>query len=372
MYLQQYFIDGLGCVSYLIGCESAGVAAAIDPDRDVRKYVDTADAHGLKITHIIETRLHADHVSGNSDLAVLTGATIYVHPAANAAFEHHPLNDGDVITLGTVELQVQHTPEHTPESITLLVIDKPRAIEQQLVFGDRQAVHQDRIREINRKGPNILGEIRRRGLNIQNALADLQRGAALLDLRSKADYKTRHIPGSIHLAADDQLSTHAAFALPPDIPIVLLLADPDDYQRVVYSLARVGFDDVIGYLADSLQLWEAMRLPVTSGDVHDITAAQLHDMLQKVDANTPMVIDVREPSEQASGHIPGAKLIPLGEFARQTKDFDLTRPVAVICASGSRSQSAASMLSQKGAETVYNVLGGTLGWMQQGFPLERG
>jgi glyoxylase-like metal-dependent hydrolase (beta-lactamase superfamily II)/rhodanese-related sulfurtransferase len=463
MYLQQYFIDGLGCVSYLIGCEGAGVAAVIDPDRDVRKYTDSADAHGLKITHIIETHLHADHVSGNSDLSELTGAAIYVHQAANTAFEHHPLNGGDIITLGKVELQVRHTPGHTPESITLLVVDKTRATEPWLALtgdtlfvGDAgrpdlvgaDAAHElagqmfeslqheyltladgvmilpghgagslcgksigamlsttlgferhhnpalqianrdeyidfaitdlpeqpgnhSRIKDINRQGPNILGEIRPRGLSIQNAFADLQRGAALLDLRSKADYKAKHIPGSIHLAADDQLSNHAGFALPPDVPIVLLLDSPDDYQRAVYSLARVGFDDVIGYLADSLQMWEAMRLPVTSGDVHDITAAQLNDMLQKADANMPMVIDVRESWEQATGHIPGAKLIPLGEFARRTNDLDLTRPVAVICASGSRSQSAASMLSQKGAETVYNVLGGTLGWMQQGFPLER-
>ena len=134
MYLQQYFIDGLGCVSYLVGCEGTGVAAVIDPDRDVRKYVDSADAHGLKITHIIETHLHADHVSGNSDLAELTGAAIYVHQGANAAFEHHSLNGGDIITLGNVELQVRHTPGHTPESITLLVIDKTRATEPWLAL----------------------------------------------------------------------------------------------------------------------------------------------------------------------------------------------------------------------------------------------
>ena len=62
MYLQQYFIDGLGCASYLLGCESMGIAAVIDPDRDVEKYLATAAKRGLKITHIVETHLHADHV----------------------------------------------------------------------------------------------------------------------------------------------------------------------------------------------------------------------------------------------------------------------------------------------------------------------
>jgi hydroxyacylglutathione hydrolase len=127
MYLQQYFIDGIGCLSYLIGCESQGVAAVIDPDRDVQKYLDTANGRGLRITHIIETHLHADHVSGNTDLASRTGADIYVHETANAEFEHKLVKGGDTLTLGNLELRVRHTPGHTPESITLLVADKTRS-----------------------------------------------------------------------------------------------------------------------------------------------------------------------------------------------------------------------------------------------------
>ncbi|MEO8391444.1 MAG: MBL fold metallo-hydrolase [Chloroflexota bacterium] len=127
MYVQQFFIDGLGCASYLVGCERAGVAAVIDPDRDVQKYLDAAQARHLQITHIIETHLHADHVSGNSDLAEQTGADIYLHENAKAEFQHQLLVDGEVITLGNVRLQVAHTPGHTPESITLLVADVTRS-----------------------------------------------------------------------------------------------------------------------------------------------------------------------------------------------------------------------------------------------------
>lgn len=127
MYLEQFFIDGLGCASYLVGCEGAGIAAVVDPDRDVQKYIDAADARGMKITHIIETHLHADHVSGNTELAARTGADIYVHEAADAEFAHKALMGGDVLTLGNVELRVRFTPGHTPESITVLVADKTRA-----------------------------------------------------------------------------------------------------------------------------------------------------------------------------------------------------------------------------------------------------
>ena len=86
MYHEQSFIEGLGCASYLVGCEAEGVAAVIDPDRDVKKYLDAAQAHGLQITHILETHLHADHVSGNTDLAKRTGAEIYIHEQARAGF----------------------------------------------------------------------------------------------------------------------------------------------------------------------------------------------------------------------------------------------------------------------------------------------
>jgi hydroxyacylglutathione hydrolase len=127
MYTQQFFIDGLGCASYVVGCEAKGVAAVVDPDREVQKYLDAAAARGLTITHIIETHLHADHVSGNTDLAARTGAQIFLHESSGAEFAHQPLRDGDVLELGNLRLKVIHTPGHTPESITLLVSDTTRS-----------------------------------------------------------------------------------------------------------------------------------------------------------------------------------------------------------------------------------------------------
>lgn len=462
MYIEQFFIDGLGCASYLVGCEGAGVAAVVDPDRDVRKYVDAAAARGLKITHIIETHLHADHVSGNTDLAERTGADIYVHEAANAAFQHKTLSGGDVITLGNVALHVRFTPGHTPESITLLVADQTRSdapwmalTGDTLFVGDagrpdlvgieaarelaghmhdtlhneylplpdgvlvlpghgagslcgksigsvrtstigferatnpaleartrdefidfavsglpEQPGNHKRIKQINRQGPLPLGDVRPRPLSVQDAVTAFRRGAALLDLRSKADYMERHIPGAVHLEADAQLSNRVGFVLPADVPLVLLLADASDYERVIYSLARVGYDSIAGYLADSLDTWEALGLPVTSGDVKDIDPQELADLIEHGNGSRPLVIDVREPWEYAQGHVPGAQLISLGEFSRRVGELDPERPVAVICASGSRSQSAAALLGQKGFKTVYNVRGGTLTWMQRGLPLE--
>ncbi len=462
MFIQQYFIDGLGCASYLVGCEGAGVAAVVDPDRDVRKYLETAAERGLTITHIIETHLHADHVSGNTDLAQRTGAAIYVHAAAEAQFEHVPLKGGDVLTLGNVELRVRFTPGHTPESVTLLVADKtrgdvpwmaltgdtlfvgdagrpdlvgieaarelaghmhdtlthellplsdgvlvlpghgagslcgksigsvrtstigferqtnpalqPRSRDEYIEFATadlpEQPGNHKRIKQINRQGPRPLGDVSAKPLAAQDAVPHFRRGAALLDTRSKAAFRAKHIPGSVHLEADDQLSNRVGFVLPPDVPLVLLLEDPSTYQQVIYSLARVGYDNVVGYLSDSLETWQALGLPVTSGDVRDIDAGELHSMISN-GGKHPIIVDVREPWEYAQGHVPGAKLMSLGEFARRADELDRQEPVVVICATGSRSQSAAALLGQKGFEMVYNVVGGTLGWMQRGLPLER-
>src|SRR5512143_947305 len=129
MYVEQFFVEGLGCASYLVGCEAQGVAAIIDPERDVQGYIEAAGRRGLKITHIVETHLHADHVSGNTDLAARTGAAIYLHEAAGAAFAHKPLHDGDLLELGAVRILVRATPGHTPESVTLFVSDTKRADE---------------------------------------------------------------------------------------------------------------------------------------------------------------------------------------------------------------------------------------------------
>jgi hydroxyacylglutathione hydrolase len=206
-------------------------------------------------------------------------------------------------------------------------------------------------------------------LSIQDAIPHFQNGAGLLDTRPKADYVQAHIPGSVHLEADDQLSSRVGFVFPPDVPIILLLTDSSNYERVVYSLARVGYDNVIGFLAEGLEPWEKMGLPLTAGDVRDVEPVELHQMLQGREG--PVVVDVREPWEYQKGHVPGALLIPLGQLSSRLGELDPEKPVAVICQSGSRSQSAAALLGQRGFKTIYNVSGGTSAWKHSGLELER-
>lgn len=464
MFVQQFFVEGLGCASYFVGCEAKGIAAVIDPDRDIKKYLETAQSRGLKITHIIETHLHADHVSGNSDLADHTGAEIYLHENSDAEFPHKKVRQDDVIELGNIRLKVLHTPGHTPESITLLITDTTRAEEPWLALtgdtlfvgdigrpdlvgleaarglaGDmheslnqkilplddslliypghgagslcgksigamrsttlgferkynpalasrekatfiefatsdlpEQPGNHTRIKAMNRKGVKPLGEVKNKPLTIQEAIPHFQRGAGLLDTRSKEEYVKAHIPGSVHIEADSQLSNRIGFVFPPDAPMILLLENASQYEQVIYSLARVGYENVVGYLAEGLDVWEKMGLPIAAGDIKDIEPNELASLLKSCsNGDCPKIVDVREPWEYKQGHVPGAILMPLGQLASRLTELDPEHPVAVICASGNRSQSAAALLGQKGFKTVYNVLGGTGAWIRSGLEVER-
>ena len=125
MIFQQILNEEAGCLSYLIGCGQVGQAAVVDPARDrVDEYVALARRKGLAITEIVDTHVHADHVSGNQALAEKTGARILLHPAAEAAFRASPIEDGQEIVVGNVGLRVLHTPGHTPESSCFLLDER--------------------------------------------------------------------------------------------------------------------------------------------------------------------------------------------------------------------------------------------------------
>ncbi len=467
MFTQQFFIEGLGCASYLIGDERTNTAAVIDPDRSVQKYLDAATGRGLKITHILETHLHADHVSGNTELVARlardetarTDATIFLPEGADAKFPHVDLREGETLTLGNLQFQILHTPGHTPESMTLLISDATRGEEPALALtgdtlfvGDvgrpdlvgadaarklagamyhslhkkifpladglivypghgagslcgramgamrvstigyerhtnpalaprtrdefiefnttnlpEQPANNKRIKAMNRQGPRVLGDMTPRALNVEQAVDHLQRGATLLDLRAKQNYVARHLAGAVHLDANDQLSNRVGMLLPPDVQLVLMLDNPTEYERVAYMLARVGFDNLAGYL-ENLDEWEARGYPVASGDVQDIDPTELENRI--ANDSRLVIVDVREPWEFRNGHVPNAKLIPLGQLQTRVAELDPEMPVAVICQSGARSQTGAALLAQKGFKQVFNVREGTTGWKRRGFPME--
>ena len=134
MLFQQFVDDDLGCASYLVGDEDAGIAAIVDPPYAIERVLAEAAKREVRIVRTIETHTHADHLSGHGRLALEHGVPISIHPAAEVSYEHDPLDDGAEVVLGDVVLRAIHTPGHRPEHTCLAVIDRSRADEPWLVL----------------------------------------------------------------------------------------------------------------------------------------------------------------------------------------------------------------------------------------------
>ena len=138
MFFQHVYDKTLAQASYFIGCQKEGVAIVIDPKRDVDTYLEIARQNNMKITHVTETHIHADFLSGSRELAALTGAKMYLTDEGGEGwqyeFPHVGLKDGDVIKVGNLSLKVLHTPGHTPESISFLLTDHPASEEPVMLF----------------------------------------------------------------------------------------------------------------------------------------------------------------------------------------------------------------------------------------------
>src|SRR3989442_8927351 len=129
MLFRQIVQDDLGCASYLIGDEHAGVAAVVDPKFEIEDYLALARFVGVQIEHVLETHTHADHVSGHGRLAAATGAEIHIHRLASPAYEHVAFDDGWGLALGAVRVRALHTPGHRPEHTAFLLTDAARGDE---------------------------------------------------------------------------------------------------------------------------------------------------------------------------------------------------------------------------------------------------
>jgi hydroxyacylglutathione hydrolase len=134
MIFRQLTHDDLGCASYLIGDEDAGVAAVVDPKLDIDEYPCLARYLGVRIEHILETHNDADHVSGHGRLVAATGATIHIHRDAEPDYDHEPFDDGWELEFGSRNVRALHTPGHRPEHTAFALIDRARSEEPRAVL----------------------------------------------------------------------------------------------------------------------------------------------------------------------------------------------------------------------------------------------
>jgi hydroxyacylglutathione hydrolase len=134
MILRQFLHSDPVAVSYLFGCGGKAAAAVVDPVGDIAPYLDAAQRTGMRILYVVDTHIHADHLSAGRTLAEAAGAEYVLFEGATADFPFRPVKDDEVLDLGNVTATVMHTPGHTPEHISLLVTDRTRAAEPWFVL----------------------------------------------------------------------------------------------------------------------------------------------------------------------------------------------------------------------------------------------
>jgi glyoxylase-like metal-dependent hydrolase (beta-lactamase superfamily II)/rhodanese-related sulfurtransferase len=458
MYFQQIATPGLGCLSYAVGCPAAKVMAVVDPRRDVQVYLDIAREEGMRITHVVDTHLHADHVSGAHELASRTGAEILMGEGSPVSFAFRPLRHGDVLTFGAARLTVLSTPGHTPHAISLLLTDTARSEEPwMLLSGDLLFVGdvgrpdlaggellEEQVRNLWRSLRETLGNcpdhlevfpshgmgsLCGRGLSskpsttlgferlgnpmlrhetlesfreallanlpvrpksfthiiatnakgaplldrcpVDRAMspdqfeAYMKSGTVVIDCRDAAAFGGMHIPGSLNIGLERQLANWVGMVVAPESDILLVTPDDAAYETMTTELHRIGYDNIYGYLSGSIGSWVYSGRPV---DTLALTPAQR--LKARLDADgAPLVLDVRTPAEWGQGVIPGARRAPLSDLLEGRLPHPEGEAV-IYCASGYRSNIAASFLRRTGAADVSVLAGGMLAWTRAGFPVE--
>ncbi len=222
--------------------------------------------------------------------------------------------------------------------------------------------------EINRSGAKALQELPQPlAMTAEEVNKLSQQGYLVLDVRPSSAFGVGHIPGSINIALSGQFASWAGTIISLNTPIILVAEDLEKINEAVTRLARVGIENVKGYLDGEIFAWDKANLDVNQ--VMQITVSDLHSQLEEK-ANLQLV-DVRRPAEYQTGHAPRGINIQLAYLEKELSKLDAERPTAIICASGYRSSIAASLLARNGFKKLYNVVGGTTAWVNAGYSTEK-
>jgi glyoxylase-like metal-dependent hydrolase (beta-lactamase superfamily II)/rhodanese-related sulfurtransferase len=198
-------------------------------------------------------------------------------------------------------------------------------------------------------------------MDIAEVVDKIAAGATPLDTREPSDFAAGHLRGAINVGLNGRFAEWVGGVLDPELDIVLV-GDPDTALESRVRLARIGFDRVVGYLAEPRELF--MDRPDLVEASSRVTAEQLAELIGSV--SDLQLLDVRNPSETAEGALVGARLIPLAQLVDSIDQLDRDAPVVVNCAGGYRSLIAASLLRHVGFEDVSDLIGGYGAWAAAG------
>ena len=417
---RQFVNDDLGCASYLIGDAEAGVAVVVDPPLQIEPVLEAAREAGLRIERVLETHTHADHVSGHGRFALEHGVPVAVHPLGEPAFPFEPLEDGQVVEVGSVRITVLHTPGHRPEHCAFLVDDELVLTGDSLFVGD--AARPDLAVDA-REGAQDLFESLTRLAALPEAVRVLPGhvagslcGTKMSSERSSTIGQERASNAALEYRDVQEfvlVSASVSTPRPPTTERVVALnrgpwlalpgepSELDDPGEAIVLDVRPFADHASGHIPGSISVpvsdgsfgtkagfvltaGEPVVLHASSGDqaleaaqklwavgilelagylvrpqaTETLATVDTSELKELLDRTDVQVVDVREATERDEGYLPGSTNIPY-RLLRKIAGGALQRdrPVVTVCESGPRAAIAASLLQREGFD-VRAVTGG--------------
>jgi len=340
-------LNDIQCKTYVVACEETRKALIIDPEKDyLERYLAVLAYHRLLLDAIVDTHTHADHLSGGPLLRVLTDARLIMHVQAPTPRVTEHVADGDVISIGKLEVKILHTPGHTPDSISLYVEDRVFTGDVLLIGGTGRTDFAG-------------GDSGEQYDSVTQKLFALPEETLVYPAH---DYRGNTVSS---IGAEKKANPRIAGRSRQeyiDLMASIEFPLPGKIQEVLQPNQTAIDDDMINY-PTLAQLNEVRQL-----DTDQVSAA-----LKEVPA--PIFLDVREPDEFNGelGHIADSQLVPLRELPRRAEEMQNIKltPVVVICRSGVRSTTAAAILTALGFRNVSNLKGGMVAWNAKGLPVER-
>ena len=355
MYFEQFYLACLSHASYMLGSE--GIAAVVDPQRDVGIYLEEAAKHNLSIQYVIETHLHADFVSGHRELAALTGAKVYLGAKAGAKFAHVPVKDGDELEFGKCRLKFLETPGHTIESISVVVTDLEKPARPFAVLtGDTLF-----IGDVGR--PDLSGDLTPQQL--AGMLFDSLH-SKLLQLPDDVLVYPAHGAGSL---CGKQMSSERSSTI-GNQKISNYALRPTSREEFVHLLTA-ELPERPGYFALDVEINRAGAAPLE--ELAPLGALTPSEVAARQEAGA-IVLDTRPFTQFGAAHIPGSIQIGLtGQYASFAAIvLGLDSEIVLVAEDDEKVEESRLRLTRVGIERVSGYLeDGIASWIREGLATEQ-